>query len=181
MPIFNRIAIYIDFPNDLVHTNHALNLLFGLVLCSFWIVGSAPATWEFEKVIVGVGISSQRNRNEKPAANFLLIVQNDQLNCHETDKYTHKCQVGLLFEEVEGATVHVHAKKYLWCSLTHVEAHVRVVVSVVPLVVVQDLRNPQSTRRQQQDCRVVKEYVLVNEEHDEPEIYAQIKYQQLSF
>ena len=78
--ILDRVAVTINFPYDLVHTDDALDLLLGLVLSSLWVIGATARLLEIEVIVVGVGVATECQRDEEAAAQLLLIVEYDQLS-----------------------------------------------------------------------------------------------------
>lgn len=107
--VLDEIAVAIDFPNDLVHADDALNLLFSLVLRSLWVIGATAKLLEVEVVVVGIWVAAECQRNEKAAAKLLLIVQYDQLSHQEANEEAHECQIRPLFKEIAWTSVHVNA------------------------------------------------------------------------
>lgn len=109
LDVFYGISIGIDLPDDLIHANNTLDLLFCLVFCSLWIVCPSSTIWELEEVIVGIWVPSKCDWNKKATPNFLLIVKDYQLHQNKTNENSNKCKICLLFEKVIGTTVHVNA------------------------------------------------------------------------
>lgn len=174
--VLDRIAVTIDLPDDLVHTDDALDLLLSLVLSSLWVICASTQFLEVEVVVVGVWVAAEGQRNEESAAQLLLIVQYDELSDQEADEEAYEGQIRLLLKEIARATVHVNAQEHLRRRLTNVEAHGRMVSPRVPLVVVGNLRNPECARGDEQNGCIVEEDVLLSEVNDETEVDAEVEY-----
>lgn len=74
-------TVLIDLPDDLVHADDALDVLFSLVLCSLWIILApllAPIV-EFVEIVVSIWISSPLVRHKETWAKLLLVIQDDDL------------------------------------------------------------------------------------------------------
>ena len=85
------------------------------------------------------------------------------MSWEEADEEADEGEVGFFFEEIERATIHADAEKDLRGCLTDVEAHIGMMISVVPLVVVEYLGDPESSWGKDQNSSVVEEEILVYE------------------
>ena len=158
-------------------------MLLSLVLRTLRIVGPSPGRRPIRKVeviIIGIGISSQGQRNEESRAYPLLVIEDDQLTQKAADEQNDEGEVSLLLEEILRATIHVNDEEHLRRRLTQVEAHLRMVIDAVPFIIVVYLRHPKCSRGHQEDLRVIQENILVYEEYDKAKVNPEVEDKELS-